>query len=419
MKNRPVPLLKALACLVLCALLAACGQASALLAPDFAQPNTRPARNFTSFDGALRCMDGLLRRAGRAPVLISSTGIADHTRRINVAGDDMLINALIRMTNTSKAYVFLDQGLVSAQGLIDLLVVQKTNAPRPRFYIRGAISQLDSDVAINGVKIDVERTATPDSGIDNALISNKNQLSVVSVDLHLVRFPSRQVVPGASVANSMVVRRRSGGFGTSGLISLSSVDIELEVQRLESTGQAVRNLIEVSLIELIGKHARVPYWTCLAQTSTDSRANSRAEHAFVALAPERRIALAQDRLRQLNLYAGDVTGTLTADTRAALADFQARENILVTGIVDFDTHMRLQERLARGAAPLPPLPTSRRAAPTVPLPLPSSKTNPVKTSTEVSFDTLRDYLPPNVQRTERRNRSDDDFQSLGGFLPTD
>lgn len=103
----------------------ACTDRLTQLAPDIAQPKTRPARNFTSFDEALRCMDVLLGQTRRPTVKLSSTGIADHTRRINVAGDDMLINALVRMTRTSHAYVFLDQGLVSAQGLIDLLVVQK------------------------------------------------------------------------------------------------------------------------------------------------------------------------------------------------------------------------------------------------------------------------------------------------------
>ncbi|MEE2944700.1 MAG: hypothetical protein VX444_05965, partial [Pseudomonadota bacterium] len=124
--------------------LANCGVTPPRLAPEIAQPNTRPARNFTSFDAPLRCMDGLLQ--GKRTIKVSSTGIPDKTRRISVGGDDMLINAINRMTRTSRAYVFLDQGIVKDGGLIDLSITQGKKEPRPDYYIRGSISQLDSSV---------------------------------------------------------------------------------------------------------------------------------------------------------------------------------------------------------------------------------------------------------------------------------
>ena len=402
---------------MICALVVACDEAPALLAPDVAQPVTRPARNFTSFDGALRCMDRLLTQSKRPTVLLSSTGIADHTRRINVAGDDMLINALVRMTRNSKSYIFLDQGLVSAQGLIDLLVVQKTDTPRPSYYVRGAISQLDSGVVVDDMTISLDRASGSASGVQTTQIENKNQISVVSVDLHLVGFPSRRVVPGASVANSMVVQHRNRGFESYGLISMTGVDLELQVDRLESTGQAVRNLIEVSLIELIGKHSGVPYWTCLSDPNTNAQKNSDAENSYAAMAPADRIKIAQQRLKQLGLFTGQVTGVIDPTTRAALADFQARENLLVSGVVDFDTFARLDERIKKGAAPMPvrrPLATQSKTS-TRRIEQ-RRRTSNSQTDTD-STQSLRDFLPLDLQRTERRGRSNESFQSLDNILP--
>ncbi|NRB03597.1 MAG: peptidoglycan-binding protein [Rhodobacteraceae bacterium] len=390
----------------------ACTDRLTQLAPDIAQPKTRPARNFTSFDEALRCMDVLLGQTRRPTVKLSSTGIADHTRRINVAGDDMLINALVRMTRTSHAYVFLDQGLVSAQGLIDLLVVQKKNTPRPDYYVRGAISQLDSNVAVNDVDVDIDDLKNPTGpGVNSGAIDNKDELSVVSVDLHLVGYPSRRVVHGASVSNSLVVHENGWGFGTSGIIALTGVDVSVKIDRIESTGQAVRNLIEVSLIELIGRHANVPYWQCLSGRHTNAKTNSDAERSFVDLSVGQRVRMAQEAMRKLNRLDEAATGELTENTRRALARFQSDENLLVNGIVDFDTFHRLHVRVQTGNALPVSAPLSRLER------RQSTQANTANSATSQTNDTsLRELLPADRQRTERRDRSGEAFSPLGSFL---
>lgn len=114
----------------------------------------------------------------------------------------MLINAINRMTRTSRAYVFLDQGLVRDPGLIDLSISQGKKDPRPDFYVRGSISQLDSSVATYEIGLGWEDnlgTSVPETSLLNMSANRRQGLSVVSVDLHLVAYPSRCVVRGASV----------------------------------------------------------------------------------------------------------------------------------------------------------------------------------------------------------------------------
>ncbi len=188
-----------------------CTERSAILAPEFAQPNTRPARNFTSFNESLRCMDRPLANSTSRSYLISSTEIPDETRRVYVGADDMLINAINQLNRSSRKYIFLDQARISDLGQLELETTRKEDEIKPQLYIRGSISQLDSDVSGVEAEADWDRDTRPSTGLTGLKFEGHRKLSVVSVDMHLVQYPSRRIIPGASVANSMVVVSRSFG----------------------------------------------------------------------------------------------------------------------------------------------------------------------------------------------------------------
>lgn len=343
---------------VLTAVLALSGCASTLdtLAPLGAQPKTPVARNFTSFAPALQCMDRMLDAANRPQTRISSTDIPDYTRGVPVGADDMLINAVNQMNRRSRAYVFLDQGRIREGSLIELAVNDtKNKPPAPQFYIRGSISQLDKDTGSASADADFD----PSSGrgaVSSYTGAGSRAHTVVSVDLHLVAYPSRVVLPGASVSNSMVVTRTGFGGGLTGKIAKGAFGVSLQINRVESTGQAVRNLIELGLIELLGRHARVPYWECLSLEANDARRAAREERVVVATPKPLQVTEVQKHLARLGYVKGDPTGQLDRVTRRALARFQADEGLVASGEPDFDTLRALRQSVAEMQA------AARRAA---------------------------------------------------------
>ena len=325
----------------------ACVPYSASFPQRVAQPDTPPARNFTSFSSSLRCMDDLLASANRPRVLISSTGVPDLTGKVRVSGDDMLVNAISSMNRRSGAYVFVDQSLEKDAGQISIFT-PGTSGASPKLYIRGSISQVDTPTDTN-----FDATGTDQSGtrrVSPANISIDRGVSIVSVDMHLVNFPDKTVVPGSSIANSMVVTGRGIGLGATGLIDLVSLKTTLQIDRIESMGQAVRNLIELGAIELIGRHANVQYWECLNIPSVNTKANERKETAFSSGDKLRRIPEVQKMLAQLGYYSGELTGVVDQRTRDALSHFQAKHRLIATGDLNYDTFQHLQEQ-TRGYAP--------------------------------------------------------------------
>lgn len=324
----------------------------ATVSPNFAQrkaqPTVPPARNFTSFSASLRCMDDLLASANSGRTLISSTGIPDLTNKISISGDDMLVNAINQMNRKSKAYVFVDQSLEKEAGQISIYTPQKKSAT-PTLYIRGSISQIDSDVSSTTASIDAEdEKKTRD--ISDADTSISRELNIVSVDMHLVSFPERIVVAGASVANSMVVTNRSFGLGATGVIDMTGLDAFLQISRVESIGQAVRNLVELGAIELVGRHANVPYWECLNIPTVNQRQTNRKEILFSSADKPFRIPEVQEMLAKLRYYSGKKTGILDQRTRDAISHFQAGTGLIATGDLNYDTYQHLQEK-TKGYAP--------------------------------------------------------------------
>ncbi len=328
-------------------LISGCVPYSAIFPQRVAQPDTPAARNFTSFSASLRCMDDLLASGNHPRVLISSTGIPDLTKKISVSADDMLVNAISSMNRRSQTYLFVDQSLEKESGQIALFTPQ-SSAATPTLYIRGAISQVDTptgtNVTVDGTNLDDTRPVASSS------INIDRGTSIVSVDMHLVSFPSKTVVPGSSVANSMVVTGRGFGLGASGVIDLVSLSTTIEIDRVESMGQAVRNLVELGAIELIGRHANVQYWECLNIPAVKTRLNERKEFIFSSADKIRRIPEAQKMLSQLGFYSGPVTGIVDQHTRDSLSHFQAAHGLIATGDLNYDTFQQLQER-TKGYAP--------------------------------------------------------------------
>jgi peptidoglycan hydrolase-like protein with peptidoglycan-binding domain len=405
--------------------LSACTPLTPNVAQRAAQPKVPAARNFTSFSASLRCMDDLLAGAKRPRVLISSTGIPDLTNKLYVGADDMLLNAINQMNRKSKSYLFIDQSLEKEVGQIAIYTPKKTDT-NPKLYIRGAISQIDSSVASSSLKLDAEHIGSGNSDqIGTADNTIGRGLTVVTVDMHLVAWPSKTVIPGSSVANSMVVTSRSFGLGASGTIDVTALDAALTITRVESLGQAVRNLVELGAIELIGRHANVPYWECLNIPAVKQRRTNRKEIVFSSADKPFRIPEVQKMMIQLGYYSGDVTGVVDQRTRDSISHFQASHGLIATGDLNYDTYQHLLEKtkgfqLRRRTAPPPkPMPTQIITTPQNIVPEPMMEAPAGKSAGRVFGSRKATSL--NLKSMKRRYRVGDIWQTYvvlprAGFL---
>ncbi|MGH8602066.1 MAG: DUF4384 domain-containing protein [Gammaproteobacteria bacterium] len=295
------------------------------------QPNTAPIRTITGFTEALHCMDQLLWAHEMRDIVITSAGLPDHTQKINAGTKDMLISAISRVSVRSGAFKFVDfdPTQVDVDELSKLIGVQ-ADFQIPNYYIRGAITQLDDNVtgSIEGVSI-----ALPMAEIG---VSRDQITSIISVDMNLISMTSRQVLSGVSANNSIVIVRSGKGFDAGGKISKAGLSFNVSLNKSEGPSQAVRTLIELSTIELLGKLTQVPYWQCLQIDHTHPQMMREARDWFDGMkAPDR-----TDFVRQ-NLEAHGYLRPGDDDLPTAISRFQADHDLIANGRVDFPLYYKL------------------------------------------------------------------------------
>lgn len=306
------------------------------------RPVVRPTRSISSFSDSLRCMDHMLRDSRLPTTLITSKHIPDYSARVAVATKDMVITALSQMSRLSNAFRFVDYEVdIARQDTVQnlttiLLNNNQMQLQRPALYLSGAITFVDQNVINN-------RFDTGLSGprVDAGYSQSRNA-TIIGLEMHLGDFRTRTLIPGLDSANEVIVGNGGHGIDLAGRIGNYGVQFNVGRDYTQGSGSAVRTLVDLATIELVGKWARVPYWQCLTLEQTHPDFQRQLRDWFDEGAPAVRTELViRSLVSQGYLDAG--VGALPDNSvalKSALGRFQADNGMVVTGAVDFPTYER-------------------------------------------------------------------------------
>jgi hypothetical protein len=254
-------------------------------------PQTAPVHTITSFDDSLRCMDDMFLARSIKDVYITSAGIPDDTGAITTGTKEMLITAVSEMSAKSNSFHFVDYDptQIDVQVLSEMVGLQK-GFVAPSYYLRGAITQLDNSVL----------SSTAAAGISTQYLNlavSKNQLvSIISLDLNLGKLVTRQIIGGMSASNSIAVVSSGKGADAGGVVGQgqgsAAITFTVALDKAEGFHQAVRTLIQLSTIEVLGKLTQVPYWQCLNIDRTNPAYRTQARDWYDSMSGPDRIKYA-------------------------------------------------------------------------------------------------------------------------------
>ena len=304
-------------------------------------PITAPVRSISSFSDSLTCMDKMLRDYKVPQTLITSKIIADSSGKVSVGMKDMVITGLSIMSRTSGTFRFVDFEVDAlrqdtVQNLTSLMLnAGQMRLQRPQLYVSGSIAFMDQNVSVSRMGGGVS-ARNWETGYSRDFMG-----TVFGLELHLGDFDTRTLVPGVESANQLVVGNAAHGFDAGGRILKTGVQFNVSREVSQGLGPAVRTLIELGLVELVGKWARVPYWQCLSLDQTHPEFQAQMRAWWEDMNGDDRIKLFQNALRSSGYFAGASDGKPSAALREALTKYQADNDIVITGNMGYETYERL------------------------------------------------------------------------------
>ncbi|SFL13130.1 DUF4384 domain-containing protein [Falsiroseomonas stagni] len=345
-----------LACVALATVaLAGCLEVPAGAGLVASQPGQLPVRPATPFSDSLRCLDTLLgvqRTQGsqfrRAEVSVGL--IPDATGRLNPGLRDMLISAVNRASMTSQRFIAIEvldlaqfTPSYMSQGGVPGVAIGLPDTPIGGLQIVGSLSQADRGVQASNAEAGL---AQRDSIFG---VSLTGDLSTVGVDLRLVRVNDRAVL--ATTSNALVLQNRNFGWNAEFRIGSYGINLGYSVDRREGPHQAVRTLLEIAVVELLGQYAQLPYFHCLSIGRDNPEVRRQTLAWYQEMSATERDAFVRRRLADVGFT--DVPPA-PASLSAFLVDFQNAVGLSPNGTLDFETFHRLATvSLRPGEVPAP------------------------------------------------------------------
>lgn len=286
-------------------------------------PEQLPFRSITGFSTALRCMDNQFIDYGVRDVSMLVEDITDNTKKVNAGTRDMLITAISDMTRRSRGVKVVAFGKDASNVISFLATAQRQSAYEviPQFDIKGSVSQFDENVIRNQKDFGVGFSPFVNLGIARDAAS-----SVLGLDLSVLGTEDMAILPGVTSRNSVVILKSGKGADADAAYHKFGINFSMTLSKSEGQSQALRGLVELAAVELMGKLTKTPYWRCLGASYENSDEVKREVSDWYFAMSGSQVELIgwfQNQLRARGFYDGPVDGKFNPAIDEAISNYRA------------------------------------------------------------------------------------------------
>jgi len=270
-----------------------------------AGPQNKPYKTITGFTPALQCMDNTMIVYGIRDLSVLVEDLVDSTKKVDAGTKDMLVSAVSAMSRRSRSIRLVTFGADAGNLANFLFNAEQKGAYTavPDYDIRGSISQFDDNLAkkqIDGA-LGISRL-----GIGAA---RSGSVSILGLDLTMISTKDFSVIPGVTANNQVIIFKEGDGVDGEAEFNKWGINFSLTLTRNEGKAQALRNLVELASIELVGKVSKTPYWKCLGATADNPAIQKEVSDWYYTMAGDGSLyTYMQQQLRMRGYYNGPVDG---------------------------------------------------------------------------------------------------------------
>ncbi len=268
---------------------------------DFLDKAATPSTNELVYDQALVTMGEYINRNGNFKVNLQPKPIGNTAggAELPVNLTDMVITALSRVAGDQFNILPFDPQYISS----DYTTGGRGSRALPNYIIEGSITEFDKDFETWARTKEMDVLAGGGSSETDVGFANEKsrRVSRIVLDLHLLDYASHAVIPGVTISNSIHVieldKQKDFGFAIYG----SGIGIRGRIKHTQGYHRAVRNLVEYSVLQLLGKFYNMPYWEILGLEGVDPGVTRSIKRSFYRMKPRKKVKALQRLLNQVDL----------------------------------------------------------------------------------------------------------------------
>lgn len=269
-------------------------------------------------------------RAKSHPVYVQTRNIGDATNLSHpLVGSELpgditeMVRSAINRIGDHVVYVPFQPEYVIAQAQQGA----RMRLTLPDVLITGAITEFDRALSSAGRGNDLSVIIGKGGGETTADASRKftATISNLTIDFNLVDFGKQVMLPRMQAVNSMRVLNATSEQSFDFAIYGSGFGVTSNTRYLQGRHNALRVLVDLSILQLLGRYTNVPYWRCIPNASPDPDVIKRIEKNYAANDNATKIKWLQDTLKDYGFPVA-VTGILDERTKSALDTVIARFN---------------------------------------------------------------------------------------------
>jgi hypothetical protein len=195
----------------------------------------------------------------------------------------------------------------------------------PEVVISGGITEFDRALVSKGDSTDVD-IEMPNMGGVNFNDNNKSSLASVTLDFNLIDFRTFAGIPRIQAINSVKLSKstKEDSFGFT--IKSATFGAKGDIKKVQGRHAAVRLIVQLSMIEIIGRYQKLPYWHLIPGASRDEIVIDGVLTDFYAMTNAQQLTKAQEFL-YLSGYLAEVNGQLDSATQTALQKFATDKKV--------------------------------------------------------------------------------------------
>lgn len=229
-----------------------------------------PEGNITAYDDALQKLGVMLTAYYKPSVKVYCRPIVNATASQKLPADvSQLTQTAISKIGPKLQSIDFDSQQLSVDLALDERTMQRIV---PDLAVKGAITEYDKKMEKNR---EIEGDALPSiSGheIDvGGSVDSSAEAATVAMDYQLLDYKTQMTIPYVQAANRMNLysTTKAADFGLA--VEGSGFGLNCKVKRSQGIHAGLRLLVELNILEVVGKYHVVPYWRCLPDGQVDER----------------------------------------------------------------------------------------------------------------------------------------------------